>query len=72
MSNDHEVTRNDQYESVHTTKKNIDRFKREVEYMRNRWGHLLANDPFYSPNFSLRYANCSPRLPGERPMPPLE
>ncbi|WP_165456668.1 glycosyltransferase family 2 protein [Aquabacterium lacunae] len=55
-----------------TNRKNIGRFTREVAYMRQRWGHLLANDPFYSPNFSLRYANCAPRLPGERPIPPLD
>jgi O-antigen biosynthesis protein len=55
-----------------TNKKNIGRFTQEVAYMRHRWGHLLANDPFYSPNFSLRYANCAPRLPGERPAPPLD
>ena len=29
------------------------RFKREVEYMKQRWGELLLNDPSYNPNLSL-------------------
>ena len=28
------------------------RFRRDVEYMRARWGSLLDNDPFYNSNFS--------------------
>ena len=29
------------------------RFSKEVEYMKQRWGGLLLNDPAYSPNLSL-------------------
>lgn len=29
------------------------RFRREAEYMRERWGALLDNDPFWNPNLSL-------------------
>jgi glycosyltransferase involved in cell wall biosynthesis len=30
-----------------------DRFKREVAYMKRRWGALLSNDPYYNPNLTL-------------------
>lgn len=30
------------------------RFRREAAYMRERWGHLLDNDPFWNPNLSLK------------------
>lgn len=29
------------------------RFDREIEYMKQRWGRRLANDPCYSPNLTL-------------------
>lgn len=29
------------------------RFNREVEFMKQRWGELLANDPAYNPNLAL-------------------
>jgi GT2 family glycosyltransferase len=28
------------------------RMRREAGYMRSQWGHLLTQDPFYSPNLS--------------------
>ncbi len=31
---------------------NLDRFRREAEYMRTTWGAELAHDPFYNDNFS--------------------
>lgn len=31
----------------------VDRFQKEVDYMRRRWAAKLASDPFYNPNFSL-------------------
>ncbi len=30
----------------------LERFTREVQYMRQRWGRVLDNDPFYNANFS--------------------
>ena len=30
-----------------------ERFAREVEYMKQRWGELLLNDPAYNPNLTL-------------------
>jgi GT2 family glycosyltransferase len=29
------------------------RFIREIDFMRHRWGEMLSNDPFYSPNLTL-------------------
>jgi GT2 family glycosyltransferase len=31
---------------------------REAEYMMNKWRILIKNDPYYSPNLSLRTYNC--------------
>ena len=31
-----------------------ERFAREVEYMRSRWGDVLDNDPYYNPNLTSR------------------
>ncbi|MGH8654733.1 MAG: glycosyltransferase family 2 protein, partial [Gammaproteobacteria bacterium] len=28
------------------------RAKKEVGYMRSRWGHVMSHDPFYNPNLS--------------------
>lgn len=33
------------------------RFKREAEFMKEKWGALLQNDPFYSPNLTLEHEN---------------
>ncbi len=35
------------------------RFAREVQYMKQRWGNLLLNDPAYSPNLTLDYEDFS-------------
>jgi GT2 family glycosyltransferase len=35
----------------------IDRFRREVRVMRERWGDLLDNDPYYNPNLTLVHEN---------------
>jgi len=32
---------------------------REVKYMRNKWGHLMRNDPFYNINLSYEHADFS-------------
>jgi GT2 family glycosyltransferase len=31
----------------------IERFRRDQAYMIKRWGRVLTNDPYYSPNYSL-------------------
>ena len=33
------------------------RAKREAEYMRNRWGHIIERDPFYNPNLNYSQPN---------------
>lgn len=35
------------------------RYAKEVEYMKQRWGESLLNDPAYSPNLSLNFADMS-------------
>lgn len=35
------------------TPEKISRFNRETELVRQRWGDLLLNDPYYSPNLTL-------------------
>ncbi len=35
------------------------RFSKEVEYMQQRWGSLLLNDPAYSPNLTLDHEDFS-------------
>jgi glycosyltransferase involved in cell wall biosynthesis len=49
------------------------RFSQEATYMKQLWGHLLVNDPAYSPNLTLEHEDFSlawpPRvelLPGDR------
>jgi GT2 family glycosyltransferase len=37
----------------------IARFQREVDFMRNRWGAVLASDPHYNPNLSQQTADYS-------------
>lgn len=39
------------------------RFKKEVEYMRKRWGKLLDNDPAYNPNLTLDRSDFSIAFP---------
>ncbi|WP_211360485.1 glycosyltransferase family 2 protein [Geobacter argillaceus] len=35
------------------------RFEKEIEYMQQRWGALLFNDPYYNPNLTLEMADFS-------------
>ena len=35
------------------------RFRREVEYMKGKWGEKLNSDPFYSPNLTLEHEDFS-------------
>jgi O-antigen biosynthesis protein len=36
---------------------NAVRFRQEKKYMITRWGDILSNDPYYSPNYTLENAN---------------
>jgi glycosyltransferase involved in cell wall biosynthesis len=35
------------------------RFQQETAWMRSRWGDLIDNDPYYSPNLTLEHADFS-------------
>jgi glycosyltransferase involved in cell wall biosynthesis len=48
-----------------------DRFRLEVEYMTEKWGDALVNDPAYNPNLTLTINDFTLALP-PRPWPPLE
>lgn len=41
----------------------------EARRMRERWGDLLLNDPFFSPNLSLDRLDFMPAVPPRLPMP---
>jgi glycosyltransferase involved in cell wall biosynthesis len=48
-----------------------DRFRSEVEYISNKWGDALVNDPAYNPNLTLTVNDFTLSSP-PRPWPPLE
>lgn len=52
-----------------TTPQNAPRARREVEYMRKRWGMVLDADPFYNPNFSRGDTHFSLAFPPLREKP---
>jgi glycosyltransferase involved in cell wall biosynthesis len=37
-----------------TTPDKFARFEREVSWMKDRWGDVLANDPYYNPNLTIQ------------------
>jgi len=41
-----------------------ERFRSEVELMRERWGEMLDTDPYYSPHLTLKREDFSIRIPG--------
>lgn len=44
------------------SREKVERFQREIEYMRNHWISILKDgDPYYNPNFSSTYPNYSLR-----------
>ncbi len=45
------------------------RFDKEVEFMKQKWGHSLKNDPFYNPNLSYASADFSLSFPSRREKP---
>lgn len=48
---------------------NQERFKREVEYMKSRWGPVLTNDPCYNPNLTLMREDFSLAFPSRAAKP---
>lgn len=45
------------------------RARREIAWMRERWGEVLDHDPFYGPNFDHLYGDCRPASPPRRVKP---
>ena len=43
--------------------RDVTEFMRENEMMYERWGEVLAKDPFYNPNLTLVKGDFSPILP---------
>ena len=48
------------------------RFAREIEYMRKRWGDVLDNDPYYSPNLTISSEDFAFGFPSRARKPWLE
>jgi GT2 family glycosyltransferase len=42
-----------------------ERFKREVLFMKKKWGDTLQNDPYYSPHLTLQYEQFQIRSKSE-------
>jgi GT2 family glycosyltransferase len=47
----------------------VERFQREVDHMRERWGDVLDNDPFYGPNFDRMHGDYRLASPPLRTRP---
>jgi len=41
----------------------IERFKKEIAYMRKRWGKTLDKDPYYNPNLDMEWGNFTLAFP---------
>ncbi|HLP81482.1 MAG TPA: hypothetical protein VK141_05795, partial [Nitrosomonas sp.] len=48
------------------TPEKMARFSTEIEYMKQRWSHLLFNDPAYNPNLTLDHEDFSLAVPPRR------
>lgn len=48
---------------------NVGRLEREADLMRERWGEVLSDDPFLSPNLSLDRSDFALAHPPRRPVP---
>jgi GT2 family glycosyltransferase/2-polyprenyl-3-methyl-5-hydroxy-6-metoxy-1,4-benzoquinol methylase len=40
----------------------VQRASREVKYLKDRWGKILANDPYYNPNLTLQHEDYGFRV----------
>jgi len=45
------------------------RFRSEIRYMNTKWGHVIANDPYYSPNLTVKSGDFSLAFPPRAPKP---
>jgi GT2 family glycosyltransferase len=48
------------------------RFRNEISYMNAKWGHVIANDPYYSPNLTVKGGDFSLAFPPRASKPWLE
>ena len=53
------------------TPEKIERFRNEVAFMQSQWGHIIWNDPYYSPNLTLEGMHCQLANPPRVPAFPL-
>jgi GT2 family glycosyltransferase len=51
------------------TAEKVDRFRREIAVMRERWGPVLDDDPFYGPNFDKEHVDYRLATPPARVRP---
>jgi hypothetical protein len=54
---------------VDHTEQERNRFDREIKYMRERWGNVLDEDPFWNPNLSLHSSEPVLAFPPRRMLP---
>jgi len=48
---------------------NVERARREYDYMQRRWGDALGRDPFYNPNLTVDAEDCGLAFPPRAPRP---
>lgn len=48
------------------SKEKMARFNRELTYLKEHWGHVIAHDPAYNPNLTLRHENFAIKDEKER------
>jgi GT2 family glycosyltransferase len=48
------------------------RFRNEISYMKKKWGHVIANDPYYNQNLTLKDGDFSLAFPPRAPKPWLK
>jgi glycosyltransferase involved in cell wall biosynthesis len=41
----------------------VERFRKECEYIKDNWDHVIKNDPYFNPNFSLDIENYELAFP---------
>jgi len=48
------------------SKEKMARFNSELAYLKAHWGHVIAHDPAYNPNLTLRHENFAIKDEKER------
>jgi O-antigen biosynthesis protein len=47
----------------------IDRFMREIAYLKRRWASVIAHDPYYNPNLTVERCDFTLAFPPRVPLP---